>query len=126
MTLGQIIATLKDMPADAHVVLDSGREQPESWGFHSWRGVYAHLALDYERYDSARPASVGVILEAAEDALDREFEGYKGGQFYMDADTPVWLAHYGSSEQRAIIAITHAATGGPVVMRTADIGEYLF
>lgn len=58
---------------------------------HSYRGYYHELA-----FEPANNVSVGDMLAAAEGALNFTFEGYKGGEFTMDADTQCWLAYEGT------------------------------
>ena len=51
------------------------------------------------------------ILKEALLAHGKTFEGYKGGEFTMEGDTPVWYSHYG--------------TTGPAIMGITDEGEIL-
>ena len=83
MTLGELIERLKQLPAESMVNLCNS---------HSYRGYYHDLAFEWhygirQAYD---------ILMECEDAIGKVFEGYKGGEFMMDEDTPVWIAPYGS------------------------------
>lgn len=84
MTLGELIAALEAMPAGAEVA--NLREA------HSYRGYYSDLA--FERDLGTRPASK--LLSECKAALGNTFCGYKGGDYVMDAETPVWVAYYGS------------------------------
>ena len=44
-------------------------------------------------------------MKEAEKANGSKFEGYKGGDFTMTRDTPVWFSHYADTGP-AIIGIT--------------------
>ena len=90
MTLGKLIATLKEMAPDAQVV---NLCEP-----HSYRGYYSDFAL--ERHEGTRPASE--LLADCLNAMGRAFEGYKGGDFVMGELTPVWIACYGCCGQKLI------------------------
>lgn len=57
---------------------------------HSYRGCYGDLA-----FAPCAVATVGDMLQAAEQALGDTFQGYKGGDFTMGECTDCWLAHYG-------------------------------
>ena len=84
MTLGKLIEALKSMP--------EGVEVANLKSAHSYRGYYCDLA--FERHDGTRPTKE--LLRECKEAMGQVFEGYKGGDFMMGANTPVWVAKYGS------------------------------
>ena len=59
---------------------------------HSYRGYYEHIA-----FEPTTEMTIEEILNVAKSVLDEMFEGYKGGDFTMCKDTPVWIANWGSS-----------------------------
>lgn len=83
LTLGKLIERLAAMPQDA---LIEGFGNP-----HSYRGYYCDLS--FERTEEKFPVSKA--LEMCRGAMGQVFEGYKGGDFQMGANTPLWLAEYG-------------------------------
>ena len=84
MTLGELIGVLESMPEGAEV---------EGLGdLTSYRGYYSDLAFKPET--GRKPASE--ILATCRAAMGQVFEGYKGGEYIMGANTPLWLAYYGS------------------------------
>ena len=87
MTLGKLIKALEAMPAGAQVSNINGA--------HSYRGYYDDLA--FERGEGTQPASE--LLAKCRDAMGRVFDGYKGGDFVMHENTPVWIAEYGNCGQ---------------------------
>lgn len=89
LTLGKLIAVLEALPADALV---PGLHAP-----HSYRGYYCDLAFEREPGSWRRAADV---LDDCRGAMGQVFEGYKGGEFMMGANTPVWVARWGSSGMR--------------------------
>lgn len=90
MTLGKLISALKVMPNEAMVSNLNNA--------HSYRGYYSDLA--FERGIGEIPASE--LLSACQSAIDKVFEGYKGGDFLMGAHTPVWVANYGQEGSKLI------------------------
>lgn len=79
MNLGQLIERLKRE--------DHNREIPI--GFcnpHSHRGDYSQLAFEVELEVAIRS-----LLSAAEHAVNRDFEGYKGGTYRMTLETECYL-----------------------------------
>lgn len=83
MTLGGLIDRLAALPADLEI---EGFGEP-----HSYRGYYSDLA--FERTDKT---AAGVVLAMCRDCMGGVFQGYKGGDFQMGRNTPVWIASYGS------------------------------
>lgn len=88
MTLGNLIAALEAMP--------EGTEVANLNSAHSYRGYYSDLA--FEHNDGTRPAAD--LLAECKAAMGQVFCGYKGGDYVMDAMTPVWLASYGCCGQK--------------------------
>lgn len=85
MTLGRLISELENLPREKQI--------ENICGPHSYRGYYSDLSLEKE--SGTRP--VGDLLEQLHDCLGETFTGYKGGDFYMDEHTPMWIAEYGST-----------------------------
>lgn len=88
MTIGKMINILKMMPPDAPV---------PSLDPHSYRGYYDDLAFD--------PTIEKITVETAlkiltEGCLGKTFSGYKGGDYVMGLETPVWWAEYGREGMR--------------------------
>jgi hypothetical protein len=101
LTLGELIAALRDMPEDLRV--DCGDVDGEHPGrATSYRGYYSDLAF----MPTKDATTAGELLKICEATLGTTLEGYKGGDFLMDANTPLWISEYGSSSGRAVIGIT--------------------
>lgn len=83
MTLGKMIDRLAAMQPEAMI---DGLENP-----HSYRGYYSDLA--FERRAAKLAAKDALAMCRA--AMGEVFEGYKGGDFQMGRNTPVWVANYG-------------------------------
>lgn len=49
-------------------------------------------------------------------AIDHDFEGYKGGFYTMTADTPVWVANYGEATGVAVVDVLDL--GHAVILQT--------
>lgn len=92
MTLGDMIKALESLPDVAKI---------EGLGdFNSYRGYYCDLA--FEPQEGKR--LVIDILKQCRSAMGVPFMGFKGGEFVMGAQTPLWLADYGCCGYK-IIAI---------------------
>ena len=84
MTLGKLIDVLEKMPPDFEI---DGIEEP-----HSYRGYYSDLAFQRTK----EKMTAGDALKLCRSVLGETFEGYKGGDYDMGKQTPVWIAWYGS------------------------------
>jgi hypothetical protein len=77
----------------------------------SWRGSYAELALGYclTGYDNDREhlkeISAKDLLQNLKDAVGKTFTGWKGGDFRMSKETPVWVANPGNGGDTAIVGV---------------------
>lgn len=116
MRLGELIDTLEKLPSEAEVRFDTG-DSPKR--FDSWRGVYAQLTLIR---NGSKRKTVGQLLAEARAADGGVFKGYKGGDFTMDRDTPVWADDYGECVYNALIGAR--MEDGKVVLATANIEAY--
>lgn len=61
--------------------------------FHSYRGHYHFICVEPD----SELTSVGDFFLEVDDAIGSVYIGYKGGEFYMDKNTPVWVDYYGKA-----------------------------
>lgn len=85
------------------VRFDFGYNRPVC--FESWRGLYAELALTYSEEYGTQHVTVSGLLAMAKEADGEVFEGYKGGDFQMGRETPLWVANYGNANNTIITDI---------------------
>jgi len=90
MNLQQLIARLENYPRDRKI--KHGFHNP-----HSYRGYYDQLA-----FEPKENTTVGDMLDAARSAVNKFYEGYKGGSYLMDNYTEVWIAEYGHGDGEQI------------------------
>lgn len=86
MTLGGLIEKLKSLPDDAIVY---GFGSPDSY-----RGYYSDLAFDS---DGSRQSAYSLLVLCQLECMGHIFEGYKGGDYLMGENTPIWIASYGTT-----------------------------
>ncbi len=106
MSLGQLIDKLKEVRAandkeDITICFDFEYARPAD--FDSWRGVYAELAVGFA-FDGDE-TSLDEFIVRAERSVGLSFNGYKGGEYVMTRDTPVWVANYGNSGSTAVTGV---------------------
>lgn len=85
MTIGKLIDVLESMYRNTPVNLGDP---------HSYRGYYSDLGL------TPCDATVQDLLNDCRSAMGRVFYGYKGGEFIMHENTPVWVASWGSTGRK--------------------------
>ena len=126
LTLGEIIKELEKCGTiykgkdKKTIEFDFGSAIPTT--LDSWRGSYSELALGYELsgYDGDADyenITVEKLLENLKSAIGKEFTGWKGGEFIMDEDTPVWVSNPGNADNTGIIGVLDL--GYSVVLLTA-------
>lgn len=109
ITLGELIIKLELMPA----TYKSGeKDEPRCVRFEfgnlspthlmSWRGSYSELAIGYSD-DSEKTHKE--FLDELRGMVGKTLTGYKGGDFVMGKNTPVWIANYGNSGETAIVDV---------------------
>lgn len=126
LTYGGLIKALKEAPVDA--IFDERVK-----GIGSWRGSYIEIALftDDNGYHAEReefngdykseysdwknknvlsaeelPKTAGALATLLESLIGLDFVGYKGGNFKISGNKPLWLnSDSGSGESIAILGI---------------------
>lgn len=131
MTLGQLLNTLEAADSDAPVRFSNGVTPTR---FASWRGRYNDLTLyhggswnrspdDDPGYTEDPECTVRDLLQLAREADGGTFQGYKGGDYTMRLDTPIWADDYGCCDYMAIVG--SRVEDGALVLVTQYIGEYV-
>lgn len=114
LTLGALIEKLAACDPTATCDIDTGDAPSTSLTSH--RGYYDHLAIEPDQNE----VSVEVVLHCLQEAVLSTHEGYKGGRFLMDKQTPVWIAHWGATGVR-IVGVDD--DGARVVIVTEQLKE---
>jgi len=88
MTLGEIVITLKQIDAEKPIRFQNGSYPGE---YHSYRGYYEFISIATQ----AEKVTVGEFLSATQSAIGETYVGWKGGNFTMTKNTPVWISRIG-------------------------------
>lgn len=113
MDLGNLSAELSIVPSDTPVRTEDGFGLE---GPHSYRGYYDQAAIE----PTTQGLNAGELEKVIDDFIGTTVEGWKGGDFYMDVDTPVWISHEGSASQQALVGTE--MRDGVLVLITEDYG----
>jgi hypothetical protein len=93
MTLGRLIEKLSTYSLDHKI---ANICEP-----HSYRGYYIDLAFEIDDGTS----TAGEVLKMLQGCFLETFEGYRGGEFAMDKDTPIWVASWGQTGESIMSVI---------------------
>lgn len=96
----------------------------------SWRGSYAELAFTMHeiRTGDENVITLKNLIEMLQDANGETFQGYKGGDFTMSRNTPLWICHgYGisvgnRSGDTGIVGVKHE--NNEIIIMTEDCSKY--
>lgn len=129
LSLGELINEIKkcgvtkDNGEDKEICYDFGTAIPTA--LDSYRGSYSELALGYKLtgYDNDAEHLAEVkakdLLQHLKDAIGKEYIGWKGGEYTMSENTPVWVANSGNAGSTAIVGILN--DGWRLIILTAYV-----
>lgn len=106
LKLGELIALLEKCEPKTKVSFDFVYFVPDC-SIHSWRGSYDELALGYgpsSLRDGDDP-TVEKMLDILKGAVGKEFYGWKGGEYTMHLDTPLWVGNPRDAGHTAIVGV---------------------
>lgn len=111
LTLGDLIQQLEGLPLTFDY---NGKPHPKRVYFDfactyprrldSWRGAYSELAITFAVGGGPAPSAPD-FLAMLKGAIGATFPGYKGGEYTMGEDTPVWIANYGYSGNTGVVGV---------------------
>ena len=117
LTLGELILKLEPLSRtfvaydksikDKRIRFDFASTFPT--GLSSWRGSYSELAIEWDcsGYDTSfskdsSPMTLSSFIDLLKSAIGKEFTGWKGGEFTMGKNTPLWVSNPGNSDYTGI------------------------
>lgn len=100
MTAGELLSLMKRKDQSLDVVFDFVFFRPK--GIHSYRGYYEDLAIGYQ---NCAETTVGDMVAMLDGVIGQTLYGYKGGEYYMDTDTVLWVANHNESGGTAIVDV---------------------
>lgn len=102
-TLGALLDALNAAPVAAHVRFAFCDVLPTTLS--SYRGFYDHLALGWSGDGNAALRTARDLATDLAAADGKTFEGWKGGTYRMNRETPVWVDNPGRYSGTGIVAI---------------------
>ena len=65
-----------------------------------WRNLFHKDRMEQEMAEE-----MDAFLEMLIDAIGKTYEGWKGGDYKMKRDTPLWVAHSGHTSETKIVGV---------------------
>lgn len=131
-TMRTLADRLGELDQDLPVVFggDAYREYPVEPGqvlvpgyITSYRGYYDRPAITIDRADGESSCPrVRSVRREVEDAIGARVAGWKGGEYVLEEDKPVYAADAGDSTNLAILDVV--VGDGRAILVTYDISEY--
>jgi hypothetical protein len=87
------------------------------WGAGSYRGYYTDVGL--EPSHSPQSMNATEILSLLQRLRINGMEGYKGGEYQVKSNTPLWYSDYGSASGWAIVS--HSIENDKIVLHSKNI-----
>lgn len=103
VTLKKLILALTHTPFNDDVFVFIEGTKNGIGNPHSYRGYYSDLAFEI----STEPKTLSKTLEMVTGCLECCFGGWKGGEFIMKENTPLWIAEQGCSGGSAIMEVKY-------------------
>lgn len=120
MTLGEFLKKLSAIKDKSKEVRFSfAYYRPTS--FHSYRGIYSEIALGYT--DESNIITVQELISIVKKSIGVKFPGYKGGDFRMTENTPVWIDNQSMASSTALVDVVEDRYG--VYLETKHIEPYV-
>lgn len=114
LTLDKLIKVIEDLDDRSIPVVVDYDHTTGIDSVDSYRGYYADLSL----LPTKTVSTADRLYVMLKSAYGSTFEGYKGGDFVMDGDTPLWVAAYGNTGPAVIGAYVD---GGKLILQTKDL-----
>ena len=92
------LGELCDFDVDPSFIVIRSDNKKSIGSLHSYRGYYDHLAFA----PSNNIRTIGEVIEDAKMAIGKTFSGWKGGEFKMTINTPLWVSAVGAVSHKAI------------------------
>lgn len=116
-SIGAVIVALNHCKPEATVAFDFCYLSPTT--LNSYRGWYDHLAVAWAPGSHHPWPTVDQFRTGLRAAVGATFTGWKGGEYVMRAQTPLWVDAYGDASGTGIIAIEDS--DGTVTLVTAKV-----
>lgn len=119
ITLGELAVLLKNCQENSHVSFNFPGQHP-TW-FRSYRGYYDQIALGHGSFDYDMPVTRDILIERTLSSIGMTFSGYKGGEYIMTANTPVWVANASNPSGYALTRVQD--TGYDIILHTVKVDD---
>lgn len=117
ITLGALTDLLAKRDPEQSVSFDFEHMHPTT--LHSYRSFYDDLALGFD--DKGEAPTVAQLIERLRAADGETFHGWKGGEYRMTRDTPLWAARSGNAGSTAITGLADCSWQTVITTAYVDV-----
>lgn len=103
LTIGDLFERLKYLPRDTPCYIEDEDGKHGVRYPHSYRGYYEQVALDIDESTTAIKASE--LYRMLEPLPGNYLTGWKGGEFLISDETPVWISRPGEVSDRRLVGL---------------------
>ena len=94
LTIGEVLDAIKGVDDELTVLFAFGGVHPTT--VDSWRGIYSEAAIGFSPGDYGDPRrTVGEFRKELNNALNSSFDGWKGGEYTYERNTPLHVDNRG-------------------------------
>lgn len=109
ITLGKLLALLTDADDNQpdkkqYVFFDFCSAFPVL--MEAYRGTYKEISIRFGFHPEHQPPTLVQFKNEVESCIGSTFEGYKGGWFTMNENTPVWVDNYGKCTSTMVTGVS--------------------
>jgi hypothetical protein len=113
LNLGDLIDKLRVCPLNYLINIDNCDGVGD---ISSYRGYYEDCAIE----PSIEVGNVGSAIAKLEAVLNTELTGYKGGEYLMKENTPLWISPYGENAHDRVKGININDDNSTVTIETEN------
>jgi len=113
ITLGALKDWLEKIPKDALIIFNDGNSPGI---FDSYRGYYDQIAVNR----STAVPDADIFYEQVVNAIGSTHTGWKGGEYKMTKETPIWVSKTGEASGVGIVGMEHNGTDAVLIVRKVE------
>lgn len=118
LSLGILLEKIKQCDSDKPVKFKGYRDGSFPNEYDSYRGYYRLIAIE----PGKELVKVSEFVEMTKDSIGNTYTGYKGGEYTMNQNTPVWVSDWGTASGMGITGVDEAKDA--VYLIVSDIEGY--
>jgi len=92
--------------------------------FLSWRGDYSQIAISYGISTPNNTMTASKFLYMLRSIEETPYFGFKGGEYFFNNETPVWVDNWGEDTNTALVGVMNL--GSKILLETRFLEKNKF